>query len=190
MSAPFDLDAAGPLVARTTAVLIGVGFGGALERAGLGEAPKLAGQFYRTDFTVLRVMFSAVTTAMLGVFWLGRLGMLDVARLEVPETRLAAQLAGGLVFGSGFVVGGLCPGTSCVAAATGRLDGLAVFAGMFLGVLAFGLGADRLRPLYEGGARGAWTVASLLHVPYGVAVCAIVLAALGAFRIAYRLERP
>jgi hypothetical protein len=190
MSAPFDLDGAGSLASKATAVLVGAAFGWALERAGLGEARRLAGQFYRTDFTVLRVMFSAVVTAMLGVFWLGRADLLDVARVEVPETRLAAQVAGGLVFGAGFVVGGLCPGTSCGAAATGRLDGLAVFAGMFSGIFAFGLGADRLRPLYEGGARGAWTLASLLHVSYGVAVFAVVAVALGAFRVARRLERP
>ncbi len=166
-----------------------MGFGWALESAGLGEAPRLAAQFYRTDFAVLRVMFSAVLTAMLGVVWLGRLGLLDVARIEVPETRIAPQLVGGLVFGFGFIVGGLCPGTSCVAAATGRLDGLAVFAGMFCGVLGVGLGVDHLRPFYEGGARGAWTLASLLHVSYGVAVFAVVVAALAAFRVADRLER-
>ncbi len=55
---------------------IGVAFGWALECAGLGDPPKLAGQFYLRDFTVLKVMLSAMLTAMLGVFWGGRLGML------------------------------------------------------------------------------------------------------------------
>ena len=48
------------------AVLIGFGFGFVLERAGFGRANKLAGQFYGTDMTVLKVMFSAIVTAMLG----------------------------------------------------------------------------------------------------------------------------
>ena len=56
---------------------IGIAFGFALERAGLGSARKLTGQFYLTDFTVFKVMFSAIVTAMLGAFWLGRLGVLD-----------------------------------------------------------------------------------------------------------------
>ena len=47
------------------AVLIGIAFGFALERAGLGSARKLTGQFYGTDFTVFKVMFSAILTAML-----------------------------------------------------------------------------------------------------------------------------
>ena len=84
-------------------VAIGIAFGWALERAGLGSARKLAGQFYLTDLTVFKVMFSAIVTAMLGVFWLGRLGLLDLARVYVPETFLLPQLVGGLLFGVGFV---------------------------------------------------------------------------------------
>ena len=57
------------------ALVIGAGFGAALEMAGLGNACKLAGQFTLRDFTVLKVMFSAILTAMLGSFWLGRLGL-------------------------------------------------------------------------------------------------------------------
>src|SRR5438045_7374033 len=68
------------------AVAIGIAFGFALERAGLGDARKLAGQFYFTDLTVLKVMFSAIVTAMLGVFWLARLGVIDLAKIYVPET--------------------------------------------------------------------------------------------------------
>jgi uncharacterized protein len=118
------------------AVVIGIAFGFALERAGLGNARKLAGQFYGTDFTVFKVMFSAILVAMLGAFWLGRLGILDLRGVYVPETFLAPQLIGGLLFGAGFVIAGLCPGTSCVAAATGRGDGLAVVLGIGTGVRA------------------------------------------------------
>src|SRR6185503_292698 len=67
------------------AVLIGTGFGWMLERAGLGTAPKLAGQFTLTDLTVFKVMFSAVITAMLGAYWLAWIGLLDLARVDVPE---------------------------------------------------------------------------------------------------------
>ena len=64
--------------------------------------------------------------------------MLDLSRVYVPETFLVPQLVGGLVFGVGFAIGGLCPGTSCVAAATGRGDGMLLMLGMFAGVLVTG----------------------------------------------------
>jgi len=171
-----------------TALLIGIAFGFALERAGLGHAPTLAGQFYLTDLTVLKVMFSAIVTAMLGVFWLARFGVLDLTHVYVPETFLLPQLAGGLLFGVGFVIAGLCPGTSCVAAASGRADGLFVMLGMFAGVLASALAFDAFRPFYESTSRGAMTLPSLLHVPYGVVVALVVIMALTVFHFAERIE--
>jgi uncharacterized protein len=171
------------------AALIGIAFGWTLERAGLGSAPKLAGQFYLTDLTVFKVMFSAIVTAMLGAFWLSRLGILDLSQVYIPETFLLPQLAGGLLFGAGFVVAGLCPGTSCVAAATGRGDGVMVMLGMFSGVLVTGLAFAPLRHFYESTVRGSLTLPELLRVPYGVVVCAIVAMALIAFQFAERLEK-
>lgn len=189
--APFvDLGTMGPHGTLWAAVLIGIAFGWALERAGLGSARRLAGQFYLTNLSVFRVMFSAIVTAMLGTYWLAHLGMLDLARVFVPETYLVPQVVGGLLFGAGLVVAGLCPGTSCVAAATGRGDGLSVMLGMLGGVLVSGLGLPPLRALYESTPRGALTIPQVLGLPYGVVVAGVVALALVAFRLLDRVERP
>jgi len=190
MSAPlaeFGLISSG--ASLIAAVAIGIAFGWTLERAGLGSARKLSAQFTLTDLTVFKVMFSAIVTAMLGTFFLGWLGVVDLRRVYVPETWLMPQLVGGLVFGAGFVVAGLCPGTSCVSAATGRVDGAAVMAGMFTGVLVTGLAFSSLQAFYESTARGSITLPELLHVPYGVVVFAVVLIALGGFRGAEWVEK-
>ncbi|HEX3363641.1 YeeE/YedE thiosulfate transporter family protein [Phenylobacterium sp.] len=171
------------------AFAIGAAFGCTLERAGLGDAKKLAGQFYLQDFTVLKVMFSAIVTAMLGAFWLGRLGLIDLAAIYVPETFLAPQIAGGLIFGVGFVLAGLCPGTSCVAAASGRGDGLATVGGLLVGVLLTGLAMPLIGGFYASTARGPFTLPQLTGAPYGVVVAAIVLIALAVFAGVERLER-
>ncbi len=190
MSAPFyEFGAVSDRASLVVALIIGIAFGWCLERAGMGSAKKLAGQFYFRDLTVFKVMFSAIVTAMLGAFWLGRLGLLDLARVYVPDTFIWPQLIGGLVFGVGFVVGGLCPGTSCVAAVTGRIDGIMVVAGMFAGVLTTGLLFAPLQAFYTSSARGALTLPELFHLPYGVVVFAVVLMALGGFRGAEWLER-
>jgi uncharacterized membrane protein YedE/YeeE len=167
---------------------IGLAFGVALERAGLGSAKKLTGQFYLTDLTVFKVMFSAIVTAMLGLFWLSRLGWIDLDAIAIPETYLRPQLAGGLVFGAGFALAGLCPGTSCVAAASGRGDGLAVVAGLFAGVLGTGLAFPLFLDFYESDARGAWTLPSLLNLSYGGTVLLVVFVALAGFLAAERIE--
>ena len=171
------------------AVLIGMAFGASLERAGLGDANKLAGQFYLRDFTVVKVMFSAILTAMLGLFWLGRAGVIDLAAIYVPETWVVPQIAGGLIFGAGFVISGLCPGTSCVAAASGRGDGLAAVLGLFLGVLATGLAWPSIAPFANSTAHGAFTLPQLTGLRYGVVVAAITSIGIATFALIERFER-
>jgi len=185
----YELGRIGDDAALGVALLLGAAFGWFLERGGLGNARKLAGQFYAADFTVFKVMFSAILTAMLGLFWLGKLGVVDVSRVWVPDTYLLPQLVGGLVFGAGFVIGGLCPGTSCVAAATGRLDGLAVAAGMLGGIWLFGEAFPLVERFYESTALGTLTFPALLGVRHGVVVFVIVAIALGAFVGTGRFER-
>lgn len=171
------------------AFFIGVAFGWTLECAGLGNAPKLARQFYLTDLTVFKVMFSALVTAMLGAFWLARFGVIDLSTIYVPETFIVPQLVGGLIFGLGFVACGLCPGTSCVSAATGRGDGFAAVGGIFGGIVVAGLAVPMLGQFFSSTARGAFTLPEALSLPYGVVVLAVVALALSGFAVAERLER-
>src|SRR4051812_23299182 len=133
-------------------------------------------------------MFSAIVTAMLGTFWLGRAGLIDFAFLYIPDTYLLPQIAGGAIFGLGFALAGLCPGTSCVSAATGRGDGAAVVAGLFAGITLTGVCFAPLQAFYESGGGRAWTLPQLLHLPYGTVVLSIVVVALAAFAAAERIE--
>src|SRR5262245_60483551 len=163
------------------AFAIGTAFGFVLEQAGLGDAKKLAGQFYLRDFTVVKVMFSAIVTAMLGVFWLGRFGAIDLAAIYVPETFVVPQAIGGLIFGVGFVVCGLCPGTSCAAAGAGRIDGIATVVGMLAGVLLTGLAFPFIESFYESTALGVFTLPQLFDASYGFMVALVTGAALLTF---------
>jgi uncharacterized membrane protein YedE/YeeE len=171
------------------AFVIGITFGASLERAGLGSAKKLMGQFDLTDLTVLKVMFSAIVTAMLGLFWLSRAGVVDVSYIYIPETFLAPQLVGGLLFGVGFAIAGLCPGTSCVAAATGRVDGLAVVLGMLSGVLLTGAVLPAMQGFYLSTARGAFVLPQLFGVSEATTVLAVTALAIAVFVVSGPVER-
>lgn len=123
------------LSAAATAIPIGIAFGFILERAGLGDPRVISGQLVGRDLTVIRVMFGAIVTAMLGLLWGGSAGLIDVGAIAIPPTDLAAQALGAVIFGGGFALAALCPGTACVAAASGRKDGLVAVAGVFVGTL-------------------------------------------------------
>lgn len=190
MDLTFPLGQHGELPATVTlglAVVLGAGFGAALERGGLGDGRKLSGQFYFRDLTVFKVMFTAIVTAMLGLFWLERAGLLDRAALLAPPTYVIPQLVGGLIFGAGFVVAGYCPGTSCVAGVSGRLDGLAALLGMIAGMLVFGEVVPALGRFVEATPLPGATLPQLFHLPNGVVVGGIALLALGAFLLIERL---
>lgn len=189
MIAPlYETGALGAGAGLAVALAIGLAFGFFLERAGLGSARKLSAQFQLTDFTVLKVMFTAIVTASLGLFWLSRLGALDLSRVYVPETYLLPQLAGGAVFGAGFVIAGLCPGTACVSAATGRGDGAGVLGGLLLGILAYGAMHPVVERFASSTPRGTFTLPQLIGVSHGVTVLILVVVALAAFRGAEWLE--
>ncbi|MGQ0800236.1 MAG: YeeE/YedE thiosulfate transporter family protein [Pseudomarimonas sp.] len=189
MSAPLLAEGGSLGLSLLAASVVGIGFGFALERAGLGSACKLIGQFYGRDLSVLKVMFSALLVAMLGVFWLGYFGWLDVSAVYVPDTFLWPQAFGAALFGAGLIVAGLCPGTACVSAASGRIDGLFVLFGLLVGMLTVGLGLHRYQAFFESSARGAWTLPQLLGLPYGVVVAAVVVVALFAFVACEWFER-
>jgi hypothetical protein len=87
---------------------------------------------------VLKVMFGAIITAMVLLFITVGLGILDFNQLWVNPTYLASGIVGGLIMGVGFIVGGFCPGTSLVAMATAKLDGLFFVLGVLFGIFVFG----------------------------------------------------
>ncbi len=133
----FGLDALGSGQAFLLAFLIGCGFGFALERAGFGSSRRLAGIFYFRDMTVLKVMFSAMIVAMLGVCYFMSLGWISADQINLMPTIYGAQIAGGLLFGVGFVVSAWCPGTAAVGLASGKLDALIFLVGAMLGAVIF-----------------------------------------------------
>lgn len=156
------------------ALLLGAGFGFALERAGFGSARKLTAVFYLWDMAVVKVMFTAIVTAMTGLFLLSALGVMDLGELYLEPTNFAAQALGGLIFGAGFIVGGYCPGTSVAALATGRKDGMMFLAGMLAGVLAYAEFTPGIEDWIKAGSRGEMTLPSVTGIGMGWWVLAFV----------------
>ena len=171
------------------ALLLGVGFGFFLERAGFGSAMKLTAQFYLRDMAVFKVMFTAIITAMLGMFYLSWMGLLDISLVFVNPTYLLPQLVGGLVLGLGFIIGGFCPGTSLVGIATGKLDGLAFAGGVLGGIFAFGEAYPYIEGFVNSTSLGTITIEQELGVSFGLVVFAVVMMALLGFWGATVVER-
>jgi len=121
-------------------LLMGVCFGFLLQRSGVTHYKVIMGQLTLTDWTVLKVMLSAVVTGMIGIHLLRIPGLV---RLHKKSGSVGSTVIGGLIFGIGFGLLGYCPGTMAGALGQGSLDALL---GGVLGMLA---GTGIYAALYE-----------------------------------------
>jgi len=190
--APFNIIALyGKGIGYLVYLLIGVGFGVALELSGFGDSRKLSAQFYLTEMRVLKVMFTGIIVAMLLIFLFSSMGLLNFENIWVNPTFLWSQVVGGLIMGVGFIVGGFCPGTSLVAASTLKLDGIFFVLGVMFGVFVLGetLAIPALDQFYYAGDMGRFMLSDLFGIPAGVVVFIIILMALMMFYGAEISER-
>jgi rhodanese-related sulfurtransferase len=187
--APFALvEILGKAGAFLVYFLIGGAFGAVLELAGFGDSRRLAAQFYFKNMTVLKVMFTAIVTAMVLIFVSSALGILDYSRLWVNPTYLAPGVIGGLIMGVGFIIGGFCPGTSLVALASLKIDGLIFFLGVTVGVFLFGETVAGISDFWYSSYLGRFTLFEWLGVDAGIVVVGVAAMALFVFWGAEKLE--
>lgn len=172
-----------------TAIPVGIAFGMILERAGLGDPRVIRGQLVGTDYSVILVMFGAIVTAMLGLLWCDALGVVDLRAIATPPTDIGGQVVGGIIFGGGFAISSLCPGTACVAAASGRRDGVAAVGGVLLGTIATPLLWPWLGRAVADVPDEQRLLPAELGLPTWVVAAALVMLAIAAVRIA-RLREP
>jgi thiosulfate/3-mercaptopyruvate sulfurtransferase len=161
-------------------LLIGIAFGVALEQAGFGSSRRLAGIFYFRDMAVLKVMFTAVVVAMLGVCYAKAFGWVTMQNVYFLPTIYAAQIVGGFIFGAGFVMSGWCPGTGAVGLASGKLDALVFLLGVVGGNMLYNESYPIMKPITTGD-RGVVFAYDSLGVSEASFVFLFTLIAVGCF---------
>ena len=168
--------------------LIGTGFGVALELAGFGDSRRLAAQFYFKDMTVLKTMFTGIIVACVLIFMSSAVGFLDFSQLAVNQTFLWPGIVGGLIMGVGFIIGGYCPGTSVVATASLKLDGLLFLTGAVIGAGLFGESLPKFENFWYSSFTDRLLVSDWLGWSIGATVFGVILLALLMFYGAEKVE--
>ena len=168
--------------------MVGIAFGMTLESAGFGNSKLLAAQFYFKDMRVFKVMFTAIIVAMTLIFLSSALGILDYNLIWVPPTYLWPGIAGGMIMGVGFIIGGFCPGTSLVGLATGKLDAIVFVFGVLFGIYLFGETVSGYAVFFDSSYMGRFTLPELFNASYGTVVFIIVVVALALFVVSEKVE--
>ncbi len=132
MNLPIPKDSTGGLV---ISALFGILFGILLNKGRVTDYNVIVNLFRFKDFTVLKVMLTAIVVGGLGVFAMMGLGWIE--GYQVKDANIAAVVLGSAIFGVGMALYGYCPGTAVAAIATGRIHALVGFFGMIAGGIVY-----------------------------------------------------
>jgi hypothetical protein len=165
-------------------LVAGFFFGYFLEVSGLGSPRKLTAQFTLGDWSVFKVMFTAIVVAAAGLWLFDVLGWLRFDALKIQTTFYWAMAVGGALLGAGMAIGGYCPGTSVVGLFTGRLDALFFMLGILIGMSLFAANFDSLLGLFMAAQGPAGqTLPALTGLPAWLILLFLAGLALAGFRL-------
>jgi uncharacterized membrane protein YedE/YeeE len=125
-------------------LVTGIAFGFLLQKGHVTKHTVIARQLLLRDFTVVKVMATAVAVGAVGVYALHAAGL---TALHIKAAQMGGILAGALLFGIGLALLGYCPGTTVAAAGEGNRDALPGLLGMFAGAALFVALYPQVQPL-------------------------------------------
>ena len=145
------------------ATLAGLLFGFLLQKGGAAKFNILIGQLLLQDWTVAKIMLSAIVVGMLGIYPLHAAAKVN---LHLKPTRLGPNIIGGLIFGAGFALLGYCPGTAAAALGQGNWDALFGMAGLVVGSYVYAEMSGWLKQTAQKwGELGKITLPDVINVP-------------------------
>lgn len=126
-------------------VAFGTAFGWVLSRSGAADYDYIQGMFLFTELQLYGIIGTAVAVTAPGLWWLKRRGTTaSGAALRVkPKPRHPGNVAGGVLFGVGWSITGMCPGPILVNIGEGKLYALGALAGALAGAALFGVLYER-----------------------------------------------
>lgn len=169
--------------------LTGLIFGFLLQKGGVTRFSVIAGQFLLKDFTVLKVMLTAIVVGAIGIYGMLQMGVLGPDELHIKNATLLGNGLGGVIFGIGMAVLGYCPGTGVAAIGDGSRHAIAGLIGMLVGA---GVYAE-VYPWMESAILGVGdfqkaTLASAAHLSPWWFIAALAVIAIVLFLLLERAE--
>lgn len=166
-------------------LVFGIVFGFLLQKGGVAKYDVLIGSLLLTDFTVMKVMLTAILVGMIGIFAMHRFGLV---KLHPKQTRYGGNIIGGLLFGGGFALSGYCPGTAAAAIGQASYDALLAAAGLLVGSFLYASVAPWSgRTIERWGDRGKLLVPQALHLATGPTVALVAVLLTVALVVLHRL---
>lgn len=165
-------------------VLFGTIFGFLLHRGRVADYSTIVNQFRFRDFTVLKIMMTAIIVGGVGVLAMKQAGLVQ---WHIKDADLLAVALGAGIFGIGMVVYGYCPGTALAAIGGGSVHALVGAVGMIAGAVAYAYSFDWIKAnILPVGKLGKVRLPDVLGLDAWTIFAILALLALAAF---YAIEK-
>ena len=132
-------------------VVLGTIFGFILSRSGAADYNYIQAMFLFTNFQLYGIIGTAVAITAPGIWLIKRYGRTALGRPIAIELkpRHRGNIVGGLLFGIGWSMAGMCPGPIFVNIGEGKIYALAALAGALAGAGLFGAVYTRVQSLFR-----------------------------------------
>ncbi|MDD2353731.1 MAG: YeeE/YedE thiosulfate transporter family protein [Atribacterota bacterium] len=148
--------------------VMGILFGFLLQKGGVAKYDVIIGQLLLKDFTVIKIMLTAIVVGMPGIYLMKDLGLIE---LHPKPGSIGMTMIGGIIFGIGFALLGYCPGTISAAIGQGSLDALfGGLAGILIGAGVFAQLYPYLEDFLHKGWFGEVTIPEILKVNHWMVI--------------------
>ena len=124
---------------KLVTLLLGTIFGWLLSRSGAADYDFVQKMFLLTDLQLYGIIGAAVAVTAPGLFVLRRRGrtLLGKPLTITPKPSHRGNLIGGVLFGIGWSITGMCPGPIFVNLGEGKLPAIAALLGALIGAGSF-----------------------------------------------------
>lgn len=186
MNLPFSTSSG---IGLLVAAVLGLIFGVLLNKGRVTEYNVIVNLFRLRDWTVLKVMLTAIVVGGIGVTTMMNFGWLE--GWHIKDLNVLGILLGGALFGVGMAVYGYCPGTGVAAVATGSLHALVGFGGMLVGGVAYALTYPWVKEtILSKGALGKVRLTDITPIPQFAWWIGIAIIALAVFWVIAHFAKP
>jgi hypothetical protein len=132
-------------------LVLGVVFGFVLSRSGAADYNYIQAMFLFQSFQLYGIIGTAIAITAPGIWLIKRRGRtVTGGKVEIemkPQHR--GNIVGGLLFGIGWSICGMCPGPIFVNIGEGKIYAIAALAGALVGAGAFGAIYARIQNLFR-----------------------------------------
>ncbi len=161
-------------------LVTGILFGFFLQKGQALRFEKQVGLLRLIDMTILKIMLTGILVGMVGIYLFKDLGIIS---LGPKGTSLGAQIIGGLIFGIGWAILGLCPGTAAGALGEGRWHAIWGIIGMLVGAAIYAEVYPVLTStVIAWGSYGKITIPEALGINHWIVIVIFAVIILGLFK--------